>query len=59
MQDNIQNNIQDSNVRIYKENGCVYRVARVFENAGISILEQIISQLLDLMDKVEKEKVDV
>ena len=59
MQDNIQNNIQDSNVRIYKENGCIYRVTRVFESGGISILEQIISQLLDLLDKVEKEKVDV
>ena len=59
MQDNIQNNIQDSNVRIYKENGCVYRVARVFENVGISILEQIISQLLDLLEKTENGKVDV
>lgn len=55
MQENRKNN-KKNNTRIYNENGCVFRITREFEEGGISILEQIISYLFDLMQNENKKE---
>lgn len=35
----------------YIQNGSVFLVRREFENCGTSLLEQVVSMLLDLMEK--------
>lgn len=47
----------ESNVKVYKENGCTFIVRREFEKGGTSILEQIIALLLDLMEKQTEQTI--
>lgn len=45
----------EHNVRVYEENGCTFIVKREFEDGGASILEQVISLLLDIVENKEKQ----
>lgn len=49
---------KDDNARVYVEAGCTFIVKRQFENGGTSILEQIISLLLDIMESKKSELKD-
>jgi pyruvate-formate lyase len=57
MENNNTTNIDttEPNVRVYEENGCTFIVKREFEDSGASILEQVISLLLDIMENKEKQ----
>lgn len=46
---------KEPNVRVYEIKGCTFKVRREFEQGGTTILEQIISLLLDIMEKQEQE----
>lgn len=48
----------DDNARVYVEAGCTFIVKRQFENGGTTILEQIISLLLDIMESKKSELKD-
>ena len=53
-----ENKSNEPNVRVYVENGCTFKVKREFEKGGTTVLEQVISLLLDIMEKREKELTD-
>lgn len=46
--------MQEGNERVYFENGSTFKVRRIFDNTGASVLEQITSLLVELMEKEEK-----
>jgi len=46
---------EKKNIRVYEENGCTFTIRREFESGGTSILEQLLSLLLDIMEQQEKQ----
>ena len=52
----IENKESKSNVKIYNIDGNTVIVRRKFDNGGSSLVEQVVTYLLDLMDKSSKRK---
>lgn len=48
-------NIERSKERVYEKDGNTYKVVREFETSGTSILEHVISMLIDKMNDSENE----
>jgi len=48
----------EPNVRVYVEDGCTFIIKREFEKGGTTILEQLLSLLLDIMENKELELKD-
>lgn len=46
-------NKKEPNVKVYVEGGCTFIIKREFEKGGTTILEQMLSLLLDIMEKKE------
>lgn len=51
-------NKKEPNVKVYVEGGCTFIIKREFEKGGTTILEQMLSLLLDIMEKKELELKD-
>ena len=50
---------KSDSTNVYMQKGCEYRVKREFEESGVTILDQVISVLLDIeneTNQVEKNK---
>ena len=59
MEDNKENFVENTEppiAKTYEIDGCTIIVRRKFESGGIGILEQVVSLLLDILDKKELEE---
>ena len=57
MGENMNENIERSKERTYEVNGNTFTVIREFEKNGTSILEHVISMLIDRMNNTNKESI--
>lgn len=57
MGENMNENIERSKERTYEVNGNTFTVIREFEKNGTSILEHVISMLIDRMNNSNKESI--
>lgn len=58
MGENMNENIERSKERTYEVNGNTFTVIREFEKNGSSILEHVISMLIDRMNNSNKENIN-